>query len=100
MYRAFAVAVAVAVALGIASGAMAKPCHAPRTGKSIKCPPATVTPAKVEATGNGMANAKSDAEADVRENGMPSVTGAPACKVGKPCGTDCIAKDKVCHKPS
>ncbi len=23
---------------------------------------------------------------------------APACKVGKPCGRACIAKDKVCHK--
>jgi hypothetical protein len=23
----------------------------------------------------------------------------PVCKVGKPCGHSCIAKDKVCHKP-
>lgn len=23
---------------------------------------------------------------------------APVCKVGKPCGKSCIAKDKVCHK--
>lgn len=22
----------------------------------------------------------------------------PVCKVGKPCGKSCIAKDKVCHK--
>ncbi len=22
----------------------------------------------------------------------------PICKVGKPCGNSCIAKDKVCHK--
>ena len=22
----------------------------------------------------------------------------PICKIGKPCGNSCIAKDKVCHK--
>jgi hypothetical protein len=25
---------------------------------------------------------------------------APQCKVGKPCGKSCIAKDKVCHIPA
>jgi hypothetical protein len=30
----------------------------------------------------------------------PPPAAAPMCKVGKPCGKSCIAKDKVCHKPA
>ena len=28
----------------------------------------------------------------------PTVAHSPVCKVGKPCGNSCIAKNKVCHK--
>ncbi len=29
----------------------------------------------------------------------PAMSEAPHCKIGKPCGKSCIAKDKICHKP-
>ena len=28
----------------------------------------------------------------------PAEVHHPICKIGKPCGNTCIAKDKVCHK--
>ena len=30
--------------------------------------------------------------------GVPAAPVAKQCKTGKPCGSSCIAKDKVCHK--
>ena len=56
--------------------AKAAQCKDPKTGKFIKCPPAT-------------------------SSAPPAVTSAahpPHCTKGVPCGNTCIAKGKVCHK--
>lgn len=29
----------------------------------------------------------------------PAAHHDPVCKIGKPCGHSCIARDKVCHRP-
>lgn len=66
----------ISLVIGTVAGAAA-PCKDPKTGKFIKCPPpapATTTTTKT------------------------TTTTAKVCKVGKPCGNSCIAKDKVCHK--
>jgi hypothetical protein len=61
---------AATLAFALSTGALAKePCHDPKTGKFIKCPP-------------------------------PAAAHATQCKLGKPCGGACIAKDKVCHVKS
>lgn len=72
-------AVAFAAAFVFASAADAASCKDPKTHKFVKCPPPAV------ATNSSPAPAAAAAAA-----------GAPKCKVGKPCGKTCIAKNKVC----
>lgn len=119
MKRILALAFILAISAGVAD---AKSCK-DATGKFIKCPPAAAamaTPATPTATTavrckdakgkfmkcppadvkSDMAAAKTSAATDTKADGMPSVAHAPVCKVGKPCGRSCIAKDKVCHKPA
>jgi hypothetical protein len=81
-------------------------------GKLTRCPAVAAAPAepvrckdpqgkfiKCDAkAADAMTDAKSDAAADTRADGMPSVSKAPVCKTGKPCGKACIAKDRICHK--
>jgi len=85
----------IALVLAVAGGAYAAPCRDPASGKFVKCQTAG---APAAAPAPSMEDAKSDAAADTRADGMPSASKAPVCKVGKPCGKSCIAKDKVCHK--
>ena len=66
---------AIVVALG-ASGAYAKSCKDPTTGKFITCPAATAPATTAPAT----------------------TATKPHCTTGVPCGNSCIAKSKVCHK--
>jgi hypothetical protein len=89
---------AITLVLALAAGTVhARQCR-DTTGKFTKCPPSAAAKAAPLAASPTMADAKSDAAADTRADGMPSASKAPVCKVGKPCGKSCIAKDKVCHK--
>ena len=63
---------AAALSLAFGSTAFAADKCRDAKGKFIKCPP----PATSSMAGMKM----------------------PVCRVGKPCGKTCIAKDKVCHK--
>jgi hypothetical protein len=63
-------AIAFAAAFVLASAADAASCKDPKTHKFVTCPPPAAA--------------------------APSSAGLPHCKVGKPCGKSCIAKNKVC----
>jgi len=73
-------AAAAVMSLFIGTAVGAAPCKDAK-GKFIKCPPAAA--AVVKTTATKMTATK---------------TTTKVCKVGKPCGNGCIAKNKVCHK--
>ena len=79
MVRKFLTAAAV-MSLFIGTAVGAAPCKDAK-GKFIKCPPPAAATVKTTAT-----------------KVTATKTATKVCKVGKPCGNSCIAKDKVCHK--
>ena len=81
MVRTF-LAAAAALSLMVGSAAGAAACKDSKTGKFIKCPPPAAATVKTSAT----------------KVTATKTTSTKVCKVGKPCGNTCIAKDKVCHK--
>jgi len=74
--------------LALGSAATAKSCKDATTGKFTKCPPAAAAPAATASSAKGTAATAATAGKK------------PVCTKGVPCGNSCIAKGKVCHKPT
>lgn len=116
MKRLLAVAIVIALGAGAAQAKTAY-CQDPTTHKRISCKavgavpaPATTIAAATKPAASAMAPAKAPAPTKPVVSAAPAMSkapvasastgGAPHCTTGKACGHSCIAKDKVCHKPS
>ena len=84
--RALLIGLSLAVALG--GAAEAKSCKDPRTGKIVKCS-ASALASKANPAPPGMTTPAPGVRSTFLD--------APKCKTGKPCGNNCISKDKICH---